>query len=102
MPGEVVELTKENTIPRQALRQTLDKTNEMLKSWKQDATMRNTTFPSSQRFKDPKVPYGSRAANFSLLDIENYFKDHNGAPQIDKFSDRPGFLNDKKVLTEEE
>ena len=34
MPGEVVELTQENTIPKQALRQTLDNTNEMLKSWK--------------------------------------------------------------------
>ena len=63
--------------------------------------MRNTTFPSSQRFKDPKIPYGSRAAHFSLLDVENYFKDYNGAPRIDKFSERPGFL-DKKTLTEEE
>ena len=35
-PGEAVELTKEDTIPARALRQTLDKTHEMLKEWKQD------------------------------------------------------------------
>ena len=34
--GEVVELTTENTIPVTALKQTLDKTHEMLKAWKLD------------------------------------------------------------------
>lgn len=33
-PGEMVELTSENMIPARALRQTLDKTHEMLKEWK--------------------------------------------------------------------
>lgn len=35
-PGEIVELTVENTIPMKSLRQTLDKTHEMLKAWKLD------------------------------------------------------------------
>jgi hypothetical protein len=39
-PGEVIELTNENTIPRKALRQTLDKTHEMLKAWKEECIPR--------------------------------------------------------------
>ena len=39
-PGEAVELTLESTIPQKALRQTLDRTHEMLKAWKSECVPR--------------------------------------------------------------
>jgi len=40
-PGEApVVLTNENMIPRKALKQTLDKTHEMLKAWKEECIPR--------------------------------------------------------------
>jgi len=41
-------------------------------------------------------------ANFSLVDINDYFKRYNGAPRLDKFSDRPGFFQKKGPESEEE
>jgi hypothetical protein len=41
-------------------------------------------------------------ANFSLIDINDYFKERNGAPRIDKFSFRPDFYEKKAPETEEE
>ena len=51
-PGEVIELTKEEKIPKAALKSNLDKTHQLLKAWTNDQG-RNTTFPSGERFKDP-------------------------------------------------
>jgi len=50
--------------------------------------MHYTTFTEADRFTDPKIIYGERTANFSLIDIEKYFKNHNGAPEIGKISAR--------------
>ena len=49
---------------------------------------RKSTFPSAKRFVDPQVIYGPRMANFSLIDINDYFKNRNGAPRLDKYSFR--------------
>ena len=40
-------------------------------------------------------------ANFSLIDINDYFKPYNGAPRLDKFSFRKDMYN-KPNQTEEE
>ena len=45
--------------------------------------------------------YGPRMANFSLLDINDYFKNYNGAPRLDKYSYRPEFFK-KQPESEEE
>ena len=37
--GEVVYLTEDQTIPRNALKQTIDNTHEIFKAWKKDQTM---------------------------------------------------------------
>jgi len=62
---------------------------------------RKSTFPSAKRFVDPQVIYGPRMANFSLIDINDYFKNRNGAPRLDKYSFRPDFYR-KENETEEE
>ena len=49
---------------------------------------RKTTFSQARRFEDEKAIYGPRMANFSLIDINDYFKPYNGAPKLDKFSFR--------------
>ena len=49
---------------------------------------RKTTFSQARRFEDAKAIYGPRMANFSLIDINDYFKRYNGAPKLDKFSFR--------------
>jgi len=41
-------------------------------------------------------------ANFSLIDINDHFKNYNGAPKIDKFSQRSDFFMKKAPETEEE
>ena len=55
----------------------------------------------ARRFHDEKAIYGERVKNFSLVDINGFFKAYNGAPRLDKFSYRPDFFQ-KKEDTEEE
>ncbi len=41
-------------------------------------------------------------ANFSLIDINDYFKARNGAPKLEKYSFRPCFYEKKGPESEEE
>ena len=59
---------------------------------------RRSTFTTAKRFIDPKVIYSEQMAKFSLLDVENVFKKYNGAPKIDKFSQRPDFFPKKDTI----
>lgn len=95
-PNEILE--PEMIIPYRALKQTLDKTNEELKTFIERNRMHHTTFTEASRFADPKLIYGDRLANFSLIDIEQFFKNHNGAPEIGKVSARKDqFLTKEQV-----
>ena len=40
--------------------------------------------------------------NFSLIDINDYFKRYNGAPKLDKYSCRADFFKKKGPESEEE
>ena len=41
-------------------------------------------------------------ANFSLIDINEYFKNYNGAPKLEKYSQRSDFFMKKAPESEEE
>ena len=56
----------------------------------------------SRRFEEPRIYYGERMARFSLLDVNNYFKKYNGAPQLNKFSGRPDFFKKEELEDVEE
>ena len=95
-PNELLE--PEQIIPFRALKQTLDRTNEELRDFIERQRVHKSTFTEANRFTDPKVIYGDRLANFSLIDITNFFKSHNGAPDLGKISSRKDqFLTQEQV-----